>query len=354
MERVMSELAINFAASKSNDVHVVLYGIKRDVFYSLPSNITLHKPEFEFTNKRRVWSTIKTLFFLREKIKNIHPDIVLSLGEYWNSFVLLSMLGLNYPVYVSDRCKPDKYLGVVHEKLRKMLYPSAAGIIAQTEVARNVYAQKKLNSNVRVIGNPIRQIKKSENFDKKKNIVLTVGRLIESKHHDRLIQIFSKIKNDDWKLVIVGGDALKQDGLTRLKELVKNMKLEDRVEFTGNVSDVDSYYLKSKIFALTSSSEGFPNVIGEAMSAGLPVVSYDCIAGPSEMIEDGVNGYLVPQFNDQLFLLKLEKLINDDDLREKMGSKGRSMIKNFSSEQISKKFYSFIAEYESTPNQYNT
>jgi GalNAc-alpha-(1->4)-GalNAc-alpha-(1->3)-diNAcBac-PP-undecaprenol alpha-1,4-N-acetyl-D-galactosaminyltransferase len=105
---------------------------------------------------------------------------------------------------------------------------------------------------------------------------------------------------------------------------------------------VEEYYLKSKIFAFTSSSEGFPNVVGEAMSAGLPVVAYDCVAGPSDLIEDGVNGFLVPLFNGDNFEEKLMMLMDDEEMRIRMGKASRNLIEKYSSESISEQFYSFI------------
>jgi glycosyltransferase involved in cell wall biosynthesis len=344
MERVMTELALYFSAKENVEIHLVLYGNGRDVFYVIPDSVQLHKPDWLFNNSYRFFYTFRTIFWLRRTLKKINPHTVLSFGEYWNSFVLLALKGTPYPVYVSDRCRPDKYLGKLHEFLRKWLYPSAAGLIAQTGKAKGVYTDKNLNKNIEVIGNPIRKISRNEKNTKKENIILTVGRLIDTKHHDRLIEIFDKIETRDWKLVIVGGNAIKQDGMSHLKTLIKKKNLQDRVTLTGTISDVDSYYLKSKIFAFTSSSEGFPNVIGEAMSAGLPVVSYDCFAGPADMIDDEKNGYLIDLFDDETFYKRLRKLMDDDELRHKMGRKSKKLIKRFSDDSIHEKYHKFITE----------
>ena len=344
MERVMSELASYFAENKAFEIHLLLYGIKRDVFYKLPKNIIIHKPRFKFNNKKRFISTVKTILFLRKKIRAIQPETVLSFGEYWNNLVLMSTLGLAYPVYVSDRSQPDKSLGKLQDRLRKWLYPKATGVILQTQVAKNIYQKQFNNLNISVIGNPIRQIKTVKKVAKK-DLVLMVGRLINSKHQDRLIKIFAKINNPNWKLVIVGYDHLKQTNSSKLKVLIKRLEMEDKIILAGKRSNVEDYYLESKIFAFTSSSEGFPNVIGEAMSAGLPVVAYDCIAGPSEMIKDDENGYLIPLFDDELFYNKLQKLMNDADLRKKMGEKGKDTIQRFDKDIISKQFLDFILSH---------
>lgn len=337
MERVMSELSTYFCSKEEFEVHLVLYGLTREIFYSIPDNIIIHKPSFEFDNSKRTWNTLKTLWFLRYKIKDIHPDTILSFGELWNNFVLLATLGLHYPVFVSDRCQPDKSLGKFHDKLRNWLYPKATGVICQTEVAKTIYSKMFHHTNLAVIGNPIRDIESNTTI-KKENIVLSVGRLIQSKHHDELIQIFSKIEAPDWKLIIVGDDALKQKNKEKLENLIKDLGIQSRVELAGRRLDVENYYNKAKIFAFTSSSEGFPNVVGEAMSAGLPVVAYDCIAGPSDLIDHEKTGFLIKLHDTSSFKEALEKLMKDESLRVAFGQEGKLKIKNFSVQHIAQEF----------------
>jgi glycosyltransferase involved in cell wall biosynthesis len=349
MERVMSELAGYFGTITELEVHLVMYGIKPELFYSVPSNISIHKPPFVFNNRFRFWFTLKTLLFVRKEIKKISPFSILSFGEYWNSFVIIALWGLRYPIYISDRCQPDKSLGKLHGFLRKMLYPGANGIIVQTEKAKEIYQHIIPKARLSVVGNPIREIKTDASI-KKENIVLSVGRLIRSKHHDDLIRIFSKINLPGWKLIIVGGDSLKQENMKILQKLTRELGVQDKVELTGTRSDIDQFYLKSKIFAFTSSSEGFPNVIGEAMSAGLPVVAYDCVAGPGEMIKENENGFLVPLYNESLFEEKLRSLMLDKSLRVKLGQRARQTIAVYSIGNIGKQFLNIIIQnvYEDT------
>jgi GalNAc-alpha-(1->4)-GalNAc-alpha-(1->3)-diNAcBac-PP-undecaprenol alpha-1,4-N-acetyl-D-galactosaminyltransferase len=340
MERVMAELASYFSRKQDLQVHLILYGIKRDIFFELPASVIVHKPAFQFEEKRRLRSTLKTLFFLRKKITEINPDAVLSFGEYWNSFVLLSCIGLRYPVFVSDRCQPDKHLGRLHDFLRKRLYPKAAGIIVQTGTAEFIYQKITGGKNIKVIGNPVRAI--HSNGFVRENIVLSIGRLIETKHHDELIKLFVRINEPGWKLIIVGDDALKQENRKRLTELIRVSGATDSVMLAGQQRDVESYYNKSKIFAFTSSSEGFPNVIGEAQSAGLPVIAFDCVAGPSEMISDNENGFLVPLFDYKEFEKKLTMLMSDETLRIKFGTNAKASIKRFDVNTIGLSFEKFI------------
>lgn len=341
MERVMSELAGFFCKQEGLEMHLVLYGLKRDVFYPIPENLTVHRPDFAFNNRKRLWSTLKTLGFLRSKIRSLRPDSILSFGEYWNSFVLLALYGLSYPVYVSDRCQPDKSLGKLHDRLRNWLYPKADGVVAQTGQAKVIYAKMYHHPNIAVIGNPIRTIPTRSDLQREP-IVLSVGRLIKSKHHDELIRQFVKVRRPGWKLIIVGDDALKQQNKAKLAALIGQLDASDYVELAGRQSDVDSFYLRSSIFAFTSSSEGFPNVIGEAQSAGLPVVAFDCVAGPSDLISDGKNGFLVPLYDYKLFGNRLGGLMDDIELRTDLGNSAQKSIQKFSVSNIGKKFQEVI------------
>jgi GalNAc-alpha-(1->4)-GalNAc-alpha-(1->3)-diNAcBac-PP-undecaprenol alpha-1,4-N-acetyl-D-galactosaminyltransferase len=341
MERVMSELAFFLCKNDKIQVHLIMYGKRPEVFYKVPGNLIIHKPGREFNNNFRTGSSIRRFFFLRSEIRKLKPYSILSFGEYWNNFVLIALLGLPYPVHISDRCSPEIRLSGIHEKLRKWFYPQAETVIVQTEKAEKLYAELLGRVRIKRIGNPIRFVPADDNIRKEK-IVLTVGRLIEQKNHDKLIELFLKINKPDWKLVIVGGDALKQNGMAKLSKLIRDRQGEGRVLLEGNRSDIDSYYNKSRIFAFTSSSEGFPNVVGEAMSAGLPVISFDCIAGPSEMITDGKDGFLIPLNNYDIFQERLEQLMNNNGLCKAMGASARNSIKRFSIENIGSHFCNVI------------
>lgn len=341
MERVMSQLASHFSEKDQTKVDLVLIGRKREVLFSLPSNITIHRPSFTFQNKRRAFDTLRTILFLRKKVKELEPDTILSFGEYWNNLVLLSLYGLPYPIYISDRSEPGKDLGRFQNFLRNALYPKSTGYIAQTEAAKKICLEKGWNENIEVIGNPIRDIQQNGSVEKE-NIILTVGRLIKTKHVDHLIRIFAEIGDPDWKLMIVGGDAKKLNLSKELKELACVLNADKNILLEGEQSNIERYYKRSKIFAFTSSSEGFPNVVGEALSAGLPVVAYDCIAGPSDLIRHGENGYLIPLFDREEFKDKLKKLMYDHKLRNEFGKKAELYIKEYKVSHIADKFYNFI------------
>ncbi|MDY7219414.1 glycosyltransferase [Denitrificimonas sp. JX-1] len=128
-------------------------------------------------------------------------------------------------------------------------------------------------------------------FAKDIPVIITVGRYTEVKNHFLLIEAFSLLRNKiKSKLYIVGDGELRDE----YSELIKSLNLEQDVVLTGFVSDPTPYYVCADLFVLSSDSEGFGNVIVEAMSVGTPIVSTDCKSGPREILEDGKYGTLVP------------------------------------------------------------
>ena len=341
MERVMSELAAYFCLDEKAEIHLVMYGIRPELFYPVPRKLIIHTPLDEFNNKRRIIHTIKRAIYVRRTVKAIHPDTILCFGELWNLFVLLSLWGLRLPVYISDRCNPARPYKAHNRLLRRVLYPQSAGVIAQTARAAEIYQHQFQHRNINVIGNPIRNIINNNDVQRQK-IILSVGRLITTKHHDKLIETFAAINKPDWTLIIVGDNSLKQNNFSRLNKLVEELGLSGRVILAGQQRDIDKYYLNSSIFAFASSSEGFPNVIGEAMSACLPVIAFDCIAGPSDLIQDNHNGYLIPLFDWDLYKVRLSQLMDNEQLRTFLGNNGRTTIRQFSIDIIGKKYLNFI------------
>ncbi len=339
-ERVMSAL-INFCIQKGDDVHLILYAKKRTIYFPLDSRVIIHEPLFG-KNKSDMLYALKSIIYIRETTKKIKADRMVSFEEKWNRIALLATLGLNMKKIISNRNNPYRDYGFIDRTLAKWLYPKADLLIAQTQIAKEVYEKRYKLKRCTVIGNPINPLDVDFANCKRDNIVVSVGRLMSSKNHDRLIRIFANTDYKNWKLIIVGGDFANQSNSIKLKKIINELNLEKHVILAGAQKDVNSYLLKSKIFAFTSDKEGFPNVIGEAMAAKLPVVSYDCVAGPSDMISDGVNGYLIPVYDDNMFVEKLNRLMIDEELRKSMAENAVQSIKKFDSNVILTKFYNAI------------
>jgi len=335
MERVMIELMNNFAKRNQVEVHLIVYSSGNN-HCKLLNTITVYQPAVEYTGKFKLFYAIKTLLFLRKTMNSIKPDAVLSFGEMYNSFVLLACLFTKHKIFVSDRSRPDKDWGFFHNQLRKVLYKRACGIIAQTQYAQSFIAGETKHKNVITIGNPIREVKKSDVV--KSNSILFVGRLIKSKRIDILLTVFSQVNHEGWILKLVG------DGQERsfLEDKVIKSGLSGKVFFEGEQADVDPYYNESEIFASTSNSEGFPNAVGEAMSACLPVICFDCIAGISDLVDHEATGFIVYNDDVDAYIRKLSLLMESSGLRRLMGEKAKEKIQQFETKIICDRYFNFL------------
>ena len=136
---------------------------------------------------------------------------------------------------------------------------------------------------------------------------LCVGRLEKQKAFHNAINAFAKVAPllTSFKLKIVGQGSLQQE----LKELVENLGLQNRVDFEGFHRDIIPFFQGATATLLTSNYEGFPNVLVESITLGTPVISFDCPSGPSEIVQNGINGYLIPHGDVDAFACALEKSI---------------------------------------------
>lgn len=333
MERVMSQLAFYFV-DHQYEVSIILM-TKSEQFYGLPNEVKVFEPTWNYRKHTRIVFSLKILSFVRKTLKDLNPDGVLSFGGRYNSFVLLASLGLGLNVFVSDRSRPSLSYGKLQDVLNPILYRKAKGIIAQTEQSKEMLWKMTNHDNICIIGNPIRSI---NGIKKRENIILNVGRFIATKNQDCLLDYFRFIKPNGWKLVFLGDGPLLEETKLKNKDLVEN----GTVVFKGNVKDIDDYFLTSSIFAFTSQSEGFPNALGEAMSAGMPCISFDCEAGPADLINNGVNGFLVAVGDHSTFKTKLISLSESEELRALFSAAAKETMLTYLPESIGHKFETFI------------
>ncbi|MEV4708785.1 glycosyltransferase family 4 protein [Actinoplanes sp. NPDC049316] len=151
--------------------------------------------------------------------------------------------------------------------------------------------------------------------------VLAAGRLTPQKGFDLLVEAFGLVRerHPDWELAIFGEGRLR-GGLT---EQIKELGLGGHVHLRGMTRHLDRELARASVFALSSRFEGLPMVLLEAMDSGLPVVAFDCPTGPAEVVEDGVNGLLIPREDTAALAEGLCRLIEDAALRESFGRAAR-------------------------------
>ncbi|SMY33255.1 N-acetylgalactosamine-N, N'-diacetylbacillosaminyl-diphospho-undecaprenol 4-alpha-N-acetylgalactosaminyltransferase [Photobacterium malacitanum] len=168
---------------------------------------------------------------------------------------------------------------------------------------------------ITVIYNPVStSIFKQPNVEKDIDL-LFVGRIKKQKGLDYLASVIDLVSQKrKIKVTIIGTGDLE----TELQHNLDDIKQRNNVEIERILAtdDVNNYYNRSRITILTSLYEGFPNVLAESLTAGTPVVSFDCPSGPAEIIENGINGYLVPCFDCNEFSQKVLSLLDDNQLSD--------------------------------------
>ena len=335
--RVSSELA-NFWANNGYEV-VFISCLAGNRLYQLNEKVRLIEPDY----KRKTSSVInKSLFyprilsFIRKNVQLAQPDVVLSFGDAFNPLALLALRFTNYPVYISDRTSPDYQYGFINTLLKRKLYPLASGFIAQTQRMKEYRQKQYPDLRIEVIPNPMRQLPAGNH--EKKNVILYVGRFAAEKGPDRLIEAFSKLKHAaGWELRMAGDGPM----LPAMKALAKDLGVAERVNFLGKVNNVEDHYRKASIFVLPSRLEGFPNALCEAMSSGLPCITFDTIPY-QEIFTVNKSGKVV--FNNDIDGLAscLQELILQPEARAVLGGNAIEEMKRFSIANVAKRFADFM------------
>ncbi|BED87970.1 MULTISPECIES: glycosyltransferase [unclassified Pseudoalteromonas] len=172
----------------------------------------------------------------------------------------------------------------------------------------------ELKGKTSVILNPVaKHVEEyAENHNKENNnkqdYILCVGRLEKQKAFHFALEAFAQLNKSypNLRLKIVGQGSLENE----LKSLAKQLKISGNIDFEGFQSHMLDYYLNAKVTLLTSIYEGFPNVLVESITLGTPVVSFDCPSGPREIIDQGINGYLVEYQSIDSLVSYLDKSLN--------------------------------------------
>ncbi len=340
-QRVVCSLA-NYFSEKGNNVRVITYrdGDK----YRLNENverIRLHKKLFLFdTNLTRA----AVHFFRFYWKKKNRPDII---SSHINTMGLVTIpISLLYGVklvvsehnnHLASKMSPKKWF------LWHVLYKFPNAITILTGFDKPYFERK--NKNVVIMPNPL-SFEPKPNLTVRDNKTIVVAGNLDRYHHkgfDNLIEIAAKVveKHNDWKFMIVGAG---EQGLSFLKEKAMKFGISNNIIFAGYRSDIQNILQTSEIFMLSSRFEGLPMVLLEAASQGIACISYDCISGPSEIIEDGITGILVEDQNKEEMVKKTIELIEDEDLRKRLGTNAVKYVGKFSLDKIGYKWQQLFEE----------
>jgi len=333
---------------------LVLFEKRGEYLDLLPSDIEI-----------KVVGTQKGLFRLRglvsigiikqlsSLIRGENPDVLVSFMWFTNAVTIIAkkFSGSVSRTILSERYGLKlSYEGLSNECQRRItirfFYPKANRILVNAkQMGRQLSDIYKMTTEkIEVIYNPV-DIKKitctsreechHRWFHEDIPVIIAAGRLVRQKGFDYLLNAFSIVsKGLSCRLMIVGKGKEEK----KLMKLVEQLKINEKVDFPGFQKNPYKYLARSKIFVLSSLYEGFPNVLLEALALGVSSIATRCPTGPDEIITDGVNGLLVPPADEKALADAIRRLLQDEDLRKKLGEAGRKRAEDFEVSKIVRQY----------------
>lgn len=230
-----------------------------------------------------------------------------------------------------------KYINILKYKYNNIDY-----LLALTKTLEEDYHRfLKHNHHTKIVlmPNMLESIPTKKSTLEEKEII-TMSRLDYGKKNDDIIKAFAKTNYQNWHLSILGDGSEYEN----LSSLIKELHLENNVSLEGYIpkEKLEGYLLNSSIFLMASLTEGLPMVLLEAMSYGLPCIAYETASGVNDIIDNGKNGYVIKERNEELYVKKLQSLMDDATLRKKMSKEALEKVKCFSKENIVKKWYNIL------------
>lgn len=334
-ERVVSVVANRWAARPGWHVTLVtLEAPETPSYYPLDARVAVRRlglPPGRRSKLSAAWQVVHRIARLRRALRAAAPDVVLSFLTRTNVMAVLATRGTGVPVVVSERNNPElQTFGPVWSWLRARLYPRAFCLVTMTQGALD-YFPASVRPRGRVIPNPV-DLPAGWRERRGGNVLVAVGRLVPQKGFDLLLPAFAEVAHrfPDWTLVIWG----EGEERARLERQRDSLGLRDRVTLPG-VSERPGIWVETAdAFVLSSRYEGWGIVLLEAMSAGLPVVSFDCEWGPRDMVADGVDGLLVPREDVAALARALAAVVGDPSLRARLGTAARASAQRFTPDKV--------------------
>lgn len=323
-ERIVCRIA-NYLV-RNHDVSILTVAAA-DCFFDLDPRVSIHAP----SDVRRHSKVIRVAFqcaYLFQVMRELKPDACLVFGEEIAAAGVSFARLVGVPrVYAFLRGTPLRSLRGSQGFINPIALRFAKQVLVQTEAAKRQLGRRYNADRLLVWPNPIDVPNDVIPMHARENLIVNIGFIGRLKNQESLIRIFSKVRRQGWHLAFVGDGP----GRPALERMTYELGLRDSVSFEGECREVGSYLNRAAVFAFTSLSEGFPNALAEALASGCACISYDCPTGPSELIQDGLNGYLIPLNDETRFAARLQDMIDDTKLRERLVRRARESIRAFES-----------------------
>lgn len=327
-ERVVSNLANQFA--KEGYEVIVATEWEGEEEYQLDDRVRrVHVGLKESDEKRsRISKALRRVIYLRKCILQEKPDVTLAFARKAIYRALEATLFTKEKVIIAVRTNPvGTYDGSLGKVLISLLFPRAAGAVFQTVDQRDFFP-KCVRKKSALIWNPVhdKYINTTIPAERRKTVVHS-GRIVDFKNQDMLIRAFVKVheKHPEYDLKLYGGDSF--DGTWEILEnTIKECNAEDYVRLMGNSLTLEKDLVDGALFAFSSELEGLPNALLEAMVLGLPVIATDCpCGGPRTIIQNEVNGLLVPIKDQKAMEEGINRLIENPEFAERLGKEAKKI-----------------------------
>ena len=350
VERVLTTKANYLADVAGYDVYIVLTdGKGKEPYYPLSPKVKIIQLDINFEELWHLSFLKKILVYLyKQRIyKKRLTSTLLSLKP--NITVSLLRREINFLTSIKDGSKKIGEIHVNKDNYRNFEANDTnfiKNIFAKWWIKNLEYKLRKLNrfivlthedkekwtdiKNVEVIPNPLCSIPSQHSLLQDKRVI-AVGRYAYQKGFDLLLNAWKHVvdKHSDWNLTIYGSGER-----TPYINLAKDLGIESNCCLKASVSNIISKYQESSMLVFSSRFEGFGMVLLEAMSCGVPCVSFACPCGPKDIVTDGVNGYLVEPGNVEALAERICYLIEHEELRREMGKAARKRAEDFREEKI--------------------
>ena len=342
------KVAVNLAneLSEKYEIHLLSIFATREVFFELGEDI-----HYQVLSKEKLSMTkdfFKAVKLLRSYVVDNNISILFLIGITMNAVGVAGTLGLETKFVSCDHTNSISDNRTRVQRIQRYIGAySASKIITLTEKDKLNYIRRYKISKDRVsyIYNWLEDVyRNNETYSIESKKILTVGRFHFQKGYDYLskvaINVLSKYPDWKWNIYGSGDDHIKEKLISELKE----GGVITQVNFKGNVKGTENIYPNHGIYVMTSRYEGLPLVLLEAKQYGLPIISFNCPTGPSEIVLDGENGYLIDNFDINEMSNKICKLIEDKEIRGRFSENSLIDTEKFSKERILEQWVNLIEE----------
>jgi len=340
-ERVICNLA-NFLTEKGHQVTIIT-NVETDGFYEPDTRIGRYVLLYDNERKNPLFNFLHCMKRLKKYVTENSSDHYVVFLPLTTVMLLSLRRRISGRILVSERCDPEKNSKLMKFLLKKWI-DRANGVVFQTDVAKAWYEPYLKKAESIVIPNAINPAFLRPKYEgEREKVIIGAGRLNSQKNFPLLINSFAAIAKDfpEYKLCIYGKGGL----LESLQNLAEEKGVGDRVEFPGYVPDMPERLERASMFVLSSDFEGMPNALMEAMASGLPCVSTDCGGGGARyLIQDGENGLLVPQRDENAMAEAMRRILSDSGFAAKISEEARGLQESLAPDKIYSEWETFITK----------